>query len=410
MAPYPVMNQSMMAYPPMVSSSKQMRGRSWSPPAPAQKRSKQEMSVEEHVYSRKLKSLGVLAETFVQKHSNIPPETTVIVDDLARSLGVERRRVYDVVNILESMGVVVKKSKNTYLWMGMDNLSISLGKLQEEAIRKYPDDALAFRLISDEQAHTLRQHLPIFDPTRNKSLSRLTQNFIECFLVGHKTMSLPEASDKIHGSVSTIKELAKLGGWVESDEIGNDLAMHKAAAKGLKTKIRRLYDVSNVLFHLGWINKVAPAAAQSKLENDIAPLLLERRPQYQWNYLSAHQIRQAYLEATLGVSAAPVVETPVPLARSAHQIRQANVEDTLVEETPAPWARSDQQIRQSYLEAHLDRSVAPVVETPVPQATIAPMTRHISLEDDGSPVNLQSGMAAHHMGAARRISLDVEAV
>jgi hypothetical protein len=374
------------------------------------------MSVEEHVYSRKLKSLGVLAETFVQKHSNIPPETTVIVDDLARSLGVERRRVYDVVNILESMGVVVKKSKNTYLWMGMDNLSISLGKLQEEAIRKYPDDALAFRLISDEQAQTLRQHLPFFDPTRNKSLSRLTQNFIECFLVGHKTMSLPEASDKIHGSVSTIKELAKLGGWVESDEIGNDLAMHKGAAKGLKTKIRRLYDVSNVLFHLGWINKVAPAAAQSKLENDIAPLLLERRPQYQWNYLSAHQIRQAYLEATLGVSAAPVVETPVPLARSDHQIRQAYVEATLgvsaapVVETPVPWARSADQIRQAYVQAHMGVSAAPVVETPVPQATVAPMTRRISLEDDGSPVNLQSGMAAHHMGAARRISLDVESV
>jgi hypothetical protein len=224
-----------------------------------------------------------------------------------------------------------------------------LGRLQEEAIRKYPDDARTFRLISEEQAVTLRQHDSCQDSKENKSLSRLTQSFLECFLVGHKTMSLPEASDKIHGSVSTIVELAKLGGWVQNDEVGNDLAMHKAAAKGLKTKIRRLYDVSNVLFHLGWINKVAPSSVQPKLENDISPLLLERRPQYQWNYLSAHQIRQAYLEATVSSSS----------------------------------------------------SAAPL-ETTQQTSAAAPLTRRVSLEDDGSPAAVMGAV----MGTARRISLD----
>jgi len=50
-------------------------------------------------YSRKKKSLGVLAENFLQRYENCAPGAEVIVDEAAIELGVERRRIYDVVYV-----------------------------------------------------------------------------------------------------------------------------------------------------------------------------------------------------------------------------------------------------------------------------------------------------------------------
>ena len=269
----------------------------------------------ENAYNRKLKSLGVLAEAFVSKHKDVPRNTSIVVDDMARMLSVERRRIYDVINILESVKCVMKKSKNTYVWMGLDMMTMALGELQEDAIQRYPEDALRNEIITQEEYETLKARPPLDESIHHKTLNRLTQQYLHVYLVGHKCMSLPEASDRIHGSQSTLEELAKLGGW-DGVEDGTGLAMHKAASKGLKTKIRRLYDVSNVLYHMNWIVKLAPAMHQPQMGSDIAPLLLERRPQYKWNYSSAKEIRTAYLQAKNGrVDGGSTVMPPVGMKR-----------------------------------------------------------------------------------------------
>ncbi|RRT72798.1 hypothetical protein B296_00034132 [Ensete ventricosum] len=53
-----------------------------------------------HAYSRKQKSLGLLCANLYNRDGI----DSIGLDDAARRLGVERRRIYDIVNIMESVG------------------------------------------------------------------------------------------------------------------------------------------------------------------------------------------------------------------------------------------------------------------------------------------------------------------
>nr|XP_020659862.1 transcription factor E2F7 isoform X3 [Pogona vitticeps] len=210
--------------------------------------------------SRKQKSLGLLCQKFLARYPNYPlsaEKMTISLDEVASSLGVERRRIYDIVNVLESLDLVSRVAKNQYCWHGRHSLSQTLKNLQEIGeLQKYEELMAYFQhkeldlecrfgehkkeTFLDFQNRLLLDLSETDCPSasansrKDKSLRIMSQKFVMLFLVS-KT------------KIVTLDIAAKI--LIEESQ---DTADHSK----FKTKVRRLYDIANVLTSLGLIKKV----------------------------------------------------------------------------------------------------------------------------------------------------------
>ncbi|XP_005147964.3 transcription factor E2F7 [Melopsittacus undulatus] len=209
--------------------------------------------------SRKQKSLGLLCQKFLARYPSYPlstEKTTISLDEVASILGVERRRIYDIVNVLESLHLVSRVAKNQYCWHGRHNLSQTLKTLQEAGELQYGELMTIFQhkeqdleyKFGEQKKETIpdSQDRPLMDfsepdctsasanSRKDKSLRIMSQKFVMLFLVS-KT------------KIVTLDIAAKI--LIEETQ---DTVDHSK----FKTKVRRLYDIANVLTSLGLIKKV----------------------------------------------------------------------------------------------------------------------------------------------------------
>ncbi len=128
--------------------------------------------------------------------------------------------MYDIVNILESVEVMSRLGKNQYQWNGFDMLATALDRLRREA-------------IGEGTAGERRRA----ETRKEKSLGLLSRRFVQMFF-------------KSHSRIVTL------------DQAGNALVEKKPTPAGqqpkksFKSKVRRLYDIANVLTSLNLIQKI----------------------------------------------------------------------------------------------------------------------------------------------------------
>ncbi|KAL4568420.1 hypothetical protein LXL04_024032 [Taraxacum kok-saghyz] len=219
------------------------------------------------LYSRKEKSLGVLCSNFLRLYNREGVES-IGLDNAANQLGVERRRIYDIVNILESVGVLTRKAKNQYTWKGFKAIPHALEELRKQAstndnlkMSQYcnfgtvanENDSRGPSISNNSNTDSLTKTSGSHKSDTNrkeKSLGLLTQNFIKLFISSKEDLiSLDSAATALLGDV------------------------HDPTA--MRTKVRRLYDIANVFSSMNLLEKMRHPESG--------------KPSFRWLGLKGHQ-------------------------------------------------------------------------------------------------------------------------
>ncbi|XP_023322104.1 transcription factor E2F3 isoform X3 [Eurytemora carolleeae] len=125
-------------------------------------------------------SLGLLTKKFVSLF-HLDPSGTVDLNKASENLNVQKRRIYDITNVLEGIGLVEKKSKNTVHWCGArtHDLSAEYADLHTdmadlEAKENQIDDLirnteLEFKLLNQDKQYAYVSYQDLRNIARFKS-------------------------------------------------------------------------------------------------------------------------------------------------------------------------------------------------------------------------------------------------
>ncbi|CAI5483257.1 unnamed protein product [Closterium sp. Yama58-4] len=248
----------------------------------------------------------------------------VSLEGFASSTGVRKRRVYDIVNVLESIRVVQRQGKNEYVWLGASVLPQAIANLKAQALASlqgahapatlppaafppaafppaaFPPSAFppaafppaAFSPAAfppaayppSSPAASAGAMLPpaaaLCTPTRNgRACSPLPSHLKHEDSLPASPLSSPAGAGRSDKSLRSLTHRfvqlfllheTRLLSW---DHAVETLLQVSCDTHNLQTKARRLYDIANILAAICLVEKL-PAAAPSNSPS--------ARPTYRW--------------------------------------------------------------------------------------------------------------------------------
>ncbi|XP_054833930.1 transcription factor E2F6 isoform X2 [Eublepharis macularius] len=101
----------------------------------------------------------------------VAPEGVLDLNEVSRVLGVRKRRVYDITNVLDGIHLIQKRSKNLIQWVGSDIKQITKRTPEHQKLRDELLDLTAMEEALDELIKDCAHQL--FDLTDDKENARL---------------------------------------------------------------------------------------------------------------------------------------------------------------------------------------------------------------------------------------------
>jgi len=152
--------------------------------------------------------------------------------------------------------------KNTYRWHGKDDLPRFFAELQKEGLQERANQQAAMAVAAavaatgggGEESKLQLQQQQLLSAVKTKGMAQTCQKLIQIFLVSGRTdIGLTDAAEEVLGPLSP-------------DEEAN-------SQKAMKTKVRRMYDIANVLQSIGILQK-----------ENVGSTSLQNKPSFRWVY------------------------------------------------------------------------------------------------------------------------------
>lgn len=340
-------------------------------------RKKPSSSTNQPTYRRKDKSLGLLCDNFLTRYGgetllqfpssqsdlddsfSFQKDSCISIDTAASDLSVERRRIYDIINILESIHIVSRKCKNTYNWHGTKHLPSTLSKLQCIAVETWEEDSKRF--LGSAIAHNnndveeARRELGV---KKLKSLGKLSQEFVQLFLAGNEIVNLNDATEKIVGVGPTATQDS--GNAKSSNEKAESSKSASSSTCWMKTKSRRLYDIANVLASVGIIAKLTANDGNSSgmSSNSTKGANSKNRGSFKWVYEISPRDLPQHWNAKEGNLFVPGAVDDSLLLNSSHDDEEE--ESTSESDRSVDEGEQDEERNDSHTERRQDHSQVPL--------------------------------------------------
>lgn len=227
--------------------------------------------------SRKEKSLAVLCLNFMAVAREAPFNSEgmkiIEIQQIAERLGAKRRRIYDIINILESVCIVSRVKKNTYQWHGTDGLPAMFASLQKEGLEEIAAKEAEAAAVAaggvKAEGDKPEGMVENIGGKKTKGVAKTCKKFFQIFLTtGQTHVAVSDAANIIEGPLTPANQ---------------------------KALTRRIYDIANVLQSCGIIEKYNVGSTSDT-----------NKPGFRWSYQVPPEEMSKYLPEGQGDASLPL--------------------------------------------------------------------------------------------------------